>query len=67
MDKSSNNNSSKQNKKKKWIKLSLIGAALLLIPRRSSRQTSPVAHKQNADDLAKKSADNAHNTETQGD
>lgn len=29
--------------KKKWFTLSLVGAALLLIPRRSSRQTLPVA------------------------
>lgn len=27
--------------KKKWLTLSLVGTALLLIPRRSSRQTSP--------------------------
>lgn len=58
MDKSS----SKHSKKKKWVKLSLIGAALLLIPRRSSRRTLPIALKQNAVDLAKKSADNTHNT-----
>ncbi len=28
--------------KKKWFTLSVVGAALLLIPRRSSRQTLPV-------------------------
>ena len=27
--------------KKKWLTLSLVGTALLLIPRRSSRQTLP--------------------------
>jgi hypothetical protein len=27
--------------KKKWLTLSLVGTALLLIPRRSSRQTPP--------------------------
>ncbi|MGM8870810.1 hypothetical protein ACS8E3_03885 [Psychrobacter sp. 2Y5] len=31
--------------KKKWLTLSLIGTALLLIPRRSSRQTHPSANR----------------------
>ena len=30
--------------KKKWLTLSLIGTALALIPRRSSRQTPPSAN-----------------------
>ena len=28
--------------KKKWLTLGLVGTALLLIPRRSSRQTPPI-------------------------
>ena len=42
----SNINNSTSNKKK-WLTLSLVGAALLLIPRRSSRQDSaPIDKKQ---------------------
>lgn len=42
----SNNNSSN---KRKWLTLSLVGVALLLIPRRSSRQDSaPIDKKTDA-------------------
>ena len=65
--KGSNENSNENSKKKKWITLSLVGAALLLIPRRSSRQTLSPTYKQSVDDLAKQHADNTNDIKTQDD
>lgn len=46
--------------KKKWLTLGIVGSALLLIPRRSSRQTTP-----NIDDWSK--TNNAQQTDTTDD
>lgn len=38
-----------QHQRKKWLMLSVVGAALLLIPRRSSQQATPSANTPNID------------------
>ena len=59
--------------KKKWLTLSLIGTALLLIPRRSSRQTvAPVQNEKGRqhkgqNDVPDNAPDNAPNDETKVD
>ncbi|MGM8884828.1 hypothetical protein ACS8FD_02680 [Psychrobacter sp. 1U2] len=49
--------------KKKWLTLSLVGSALLLIPRRSSRQTRPIANR-HFNDHNRASDKNANDTQS---
>lgn len=46
--------------KKKWVSLSLVGIGLLLIPRRSSRQTLPATAAKKLTDSQAEQVDDNH-------
>lgn len=60
MSKPKTKSPSGQGNKKKWLTLGLVGAALLLIPRRSSRQDSHYKNNLADDSLPSKEIEKLH-------